>query len=74
MRHSTMGFPERSRFLPTSKVKCDDGHCPVLQEPLIEKIDQLIPSHRESSSFKYCELRSVVDSVIPATFKMVAAT
>ena len=70
MRHSTMGFPERSRSLLISKVKCDDGHCPVSQEPLIEKIDQLIPSHGESSSFEYRQVRSAVDTAAPTIFKM----
>ncbi|RKT30579.1 hypothetical protein BXY70_2570 [Roseovarius halotolerans] len=74
MRHLPKGSPERSRFLSKTKLKCNDVHYPVSQEPWLEKFEQPIQFHRESSSFKYYELRSVVASVVPATFKMVAAT
>lgn len=74
MRHLPKGLPERSRFLSKTRLKDNDVHCPVSQEPWLEKLEQPIQFHRESSSFKYYELRSVVDSVVPATFKMVAAT
>ncbi len=74
MRHLPTGSPERSRFLSKTKLKCNDVHYPASQESWLEKFELPIQFHRESSSFEYRELRGVVDSVVPATFEMVAET